>query len=103
MKTTPDITLKKAAKSLGFSDKASIIDIRKRYHELVREWHPDVSAHEPDQSHEMMIRYKEAYEILVDYCMNYQVTFPDEGDKKRHISRSMDYWQEHFGNDPIWG
>ncbi|HOJ95621.1 MAG TPA: DnaJ domain-containing protein [Methanospirillum sp.] len=56
MKTTPDITLQQAAKILGFSDKASLIEIRKRYHEFVREWHPDVSVHEPDESHEMMIR-----------------------------------------------
>ncbi len=103
MKTTPDITLQQAVKLLGFSNKASLMDIGKRYHELVREWHPDVSEHEPDESHMMMIRYKEAYEILVDYCMNYQVTFTDEGDNKRHISRSIEYWKEHFGEEPIWG
>ena len=100
---TPVVTLQQAAKLLGFTDKASLIEIRKRYHELVREWHPDVSVHEPGESHEMMIQYREAYEVLVDYCLNYRVTFTDESDKKRDISRSMEYWQEHFGDDPIWG
>ena len=103
MITTPEISIQQAAKLLGFSNKASLMEIRKRYHKLVREWHPDVSVHEPDESHEMMIRYKEAYEILVDYCMNYPVIFTDEGKNKRHISRSMEYWKEHFGDDPIWG
>ena len=27
----------------------------------------------------------------------------EEENNKRNISRSMDYWQEHFGDDPIWG
>ncbi len=103
MKTTPEISIQQSAKLLGFSEKASLMEIRKRYHELVREWHPDVSAHEPDVTHEMMIRYKEAYEILVDYCMIYPITFTDEGNTNRHISLSMRYWQEHFRDDPIWG
>ncbi|NLV27808.1 MAG: J domain-containing protein [Methanomicrobiales archaeon] len=103
MNTTQDMTIQKAAELLGFSDKASLLEIRKRYHELTREWHPDVSSHSPDESHEMMIRIKEAYEILIEYCMNYQITFKDEMSQSRLKSKSMQYWQEHFGDDPIWG
>lgn len=103
MNMTQNMTIQKAAELLGFSDKASMLEIRKRYHELIRVWHPDVSQHSPDESHEMMIRIKEAYEILIEYCMNYPVTFKDEMSKSGQKSKSMEYWQEHFGDDPIWG
>ena len=66
MITTPEISIQQAAKLLGFSNKASLMEIRKRYHELVRELHPDVSTHEPEESHKMIIRHKEAYDIIVD-------------------------------------
>ena len=31
-----------------------------------QEWHPDVSRNDPAESHEMTMRLKEAYDLLVD-------------------------------------
>ena len=98
-----EMTISEAAKLLGFSNEASFIEIKKRYHALLKQWHPDVSVHSQKESHEMVIRLKEAYDILVNYCMNYPVSFRDGDSKRGNISRSMQYWHEHFGDDPIWG
>ena len=97
------MTIIEAALLFGFSGTASLLEIRQRYHELLKEWHPDVSSHNPKESHEMVIRLKQAYDILVDYCMNYPVSFHNGESKDRVISPSMQYWHDHFGDDPIWG
>jgi DnaJ-class molecular chaperone len=99
---TPD-ALKEAAGLLGIADRASLYEIRSRYHELVREWHPDVSQKDPTVSHEMMIRIKDAYDLLVDYCMNHAFSFRIEDLTHDLEQNPAGYWMERFGEDPIWG
>jgi preprotein translocase subunit Sec63 len=95
--------LKEAADLLGISDRASLNDIRSRYHERIKEWHPDVSGKDASVSHEMTIRVKEAYDLLVDYCMNHAFSFR-LADLAKDLERNpADYWTERFGEDPIWG
>jgi hypothetical protein len=97
------MTVPEAAAVFSFNGTASLNEIHARYRELVREWHPDVSGHGPDQSHEMFIRIKEAYDILVNYCINYQISFRPEDIRKGSGYDSREFWMEHFGDDPIWG
>jgi len=97
------MTIEDAALLFGISERVSYMEIRRRYHALLREWHPDVSLHPPEEAHEMAVRIKEAYDILSEYCMNYRISF-----EKEDISENMEYshdtyWREHFGDDPIWG
>ena len=95
--------LKEAAGMLGIREKASLNEIRYKYHEQVRTWHPDVSTVDPVMSHEMMIRMKEAYDLLVDSCMNDVFSFRIE-DLARDLELSpVDFWMERFGDDPIYG
>lgn len=92
-----------AAKLLGIGNHASLNEIRSRYHERIREWHPDVSQNDPAASHEMMIRLKRAYDLLLDYCMNHSFSFRKE-DLARDLEQApADVWMERFGDDPIWG
>jgi len=95
--------VREAAEVLGIRDRASLNDIRRRYHERVREWHPDVSQNDPAESHEMTLRLKEAYDLLVDYCMNQRFSFRVEDLAKDLEQNPAGYWMERFGNDPIWG
>jgi len=67
---TPAV-LQEAAVLLGIRERASLNEIRQKYHELVKASHPDVSDRDPMVSHEVMIRLKAAYDLLVDYCTNY--------------------------------
>ena len=95
--------VREAAEVLGIRDRASLNDIRRRYHEQIREWHPDVSQNDPAESHEMTLRLREAYDLLVDYCMNQRFSFRIEDLAKDLEQNPAGYWMERFGNDPIWG
>jgi DnaJ-class molecular chaperone len=95
--------LGEAAEVLGIQEKASLNEIRQKYRELVKKWHPDVSEQDPAVSHEMMIRLKKAYDLLIDYCMNHVFSFRIE-DLSEDLEQSpADFWMERFGEDPIWG
>jgi preprotein translocase subunit Sec63 len=95
--------LRDAAEVLGIQDKASLNEIRQKYHEQIKRWHPDVSERDPGISHEMTIRVKKAYDLLVDYCMNHPFSFRIK-DLEQDLEQSpTDFWMERFGDDPIWG
>ncbi|MCK9342609.1 MAG: J domain-containing protein [Massilibacteroides sp.] len=95
--------VREAAETLGIRDRASLNEIRVRYSEQIKEWHPDVSQKDPAVSHEMTIRIKAAYDLLVDYCMNHTVSFRLEDLEKDLEQSPADYWMDRFGDDPIWG
>ncbi|NMC89415.1 MAG: J domain-containing protein [Methanomicrobiales archaeon] len=103
MATVTAEEVRAAAEVLGIRSRASLNEIRSRYHERIKEWHPDVSRNDLAESHEMTMRLKEAYDLLVDYCMNRPVSFRLE-DLGRDLERNpADYWMDRFGDDPIWG
>lgn len=78
-------------------------EIRARYRELAKEWHPDVSGQEPDVAHERFIRIREAYCLLEEYCMNYELSFRPEDIRAETKCDSREFWMDRFGDDPIWG
>lgn len=82
MTTRSSLAIPKAVKLLGLTFSSSLIGIHARLHELVKESHPDVSEHDPDRSHVTFIRIKEAYDILVEYGMNYELSFRAEDIRK---------------------
>ena len=61
------MTIPEAAEVLAITGRASLNGIHARFHELVKVWHPDLSQHDPDQSHVTFIRIKEVYDILVEF------------------------------------
>ena len=99
---TPD-ALREAADILGIADRASINEIRSRYHALVKEWHPDVSQHGPEDTHKTMIRLNDAYDVLMSYCTQYEISFRPENLRQTTETGPMDSWMEQYGDDPIWG
>ena len=103
MTTRSPLSIPEAAEVLGITGMASLNRIHARFHELVKEWHPDVSQHNPDQSHVTFIRIKEAYDILVKYGINYELSFRDEDVRKGTDYDSREFWMNLFGDDPIWG
>ena len=99
---TPE-ALKGAAEVLGIQGHASFIEIRQKYRDQVKTWHPDVSLQDSALSHEMTIRVKAAYDLLAEYCMNHTFSFRVEDLAKDLEQSPADYWTERFGDDPIWG
>jgi len=97
------MTIPEAAEVLGINGRRSLNGIYARFHELVKEWHPDVSHYDPDLSHVTFIRIKEAYDILVECGMNYELSFRAEDIRKGTEYDSREFWTTHFGDDPIKG
>ncbi|MGA2914371.1 MAG: J domain-containing protein [Methanoregula sp.] len=97
------MTIPEAAKVLGITGRVSLNGIHTRFRELVKEWHPDVSQHNSDLSHVTFIRIKEAYDILVEYGMNYELSFRAEDIREGTDYNSREFWMSRFGDDPIWG
>lgn len=97
------MTIPEAAEVLGLTGRASLNGIHARFHELVKEWHPDVSGHDPDLPHTTSIRIKEAYDILVEYGTNYELSFRPENIRKGTDYDSLDFSMAHFGGDPVGG
>jgi len=103
MITRSTMTIPEAAEVLGIADRMSLNGIHTRFRELVKEWHPDVSQHDPDLAHTKFIRIKEAYDLLMEYGMNYELSFRAEDIRKGTEYDSREFWMTHFGDDPIWG
>ena len=95
------MTVPQAALALGIAGPASLNTIHSRFRELAKTWHPDVYDGEPRTAHETFIRIRQAYEILVDYCMNYEISFRPEDILKGSGYDAREFWMTHFGDDPI--
>ena len=96
------MTIPEAANVLGIPGRESLNGIHTRFRELAKEWHPDVSGHDPDLSHVMFIRIREAYDILVEYGMNYEISFLAEDIREGTHYDPCEFWKARFGDDPIW-
>ena len=95
--------VREAAEVLGIRDRGSFNEIRSRYHERIKEWHPDVSQKAPAASHERPRRLQAAYDRRGDYCMHPTFSFRLEDLAKDLEQSPADYWMDRFGDDPIWG
>jgi len=97
------LSTREAADILGIAEQACINEIRSGYHALVKEWHPDVSYYDSEDTHNKMIRLNDAYDILIGYCMQYEISFRPEDLRQIAETGPMDTWMERYGDDPIWG
>ena len=97
------MTVPEAAAALGLSEGACLNAVHARFRKLAKEWHPDVTSHEPAESHDTFIRIREAYEILIEYCMNFEISFRPEDIRRAPDYDSREFWRSRFGDDPIWG
>jgi ADP-ribosylglycohydrolase len=93
----------KAKETLGLPEQASWEEIKTRYKELIRQWHPDKCTSDQDvaQYNEMTAELNAAYAIIRAYCTEYQFSFREQ-DIRKYMSKE-EWWFERFGNDPLWG
>jgi DnaJ-class molecular chaperone len=85
----------KARKLLGLPERASVKTIRERYHELSRQWHPDLNQANPQPAGEQQQRINEAYRTLMDYCAGFEYSFRRED--IQNFQSGEEFWWEHFG------
>jgi DnaJ-class molecular chaperone len=90
-----------ALRILGLYELATLKDIRHRYKELLKEWHPDLHNENEEICRQKTIEIIDAYRILMDYCENYKFSFSKE-EIEKYISPE-EFWAKRFGSDPLWG
>jgi len=96
------MSVPKAAAVFGFSQRGKPECVHTRFRDPARDWHPDILLDDPGISHDTFIRIKEAYDILVDYCMNYEISFGKKDICNGAGIDSREIWMNSFGDDPIW-
>jgi hypothetical protein len=83
--------MRKARKVLGVSKSQTAEDVKKKYWELAKIWHPDINS--TDEAHAKMRDINKAYALL----MKEEFGILDPWEEANR------YWWERFGNDPICG
>jgi DnaJ-class molecular chaperone len=87
--------LDRARRVLGLPDRVSLRQVRERYRELSRQWHPDICRESPEICKEKQAEINLAYDTLMDYCNNYQYSLREE-DVELYAG-GEDFWWRHFG------
>lgn len=89
-------TLIKAKTLLGLSDKATLSDIKSRYKNMMRDWHPDVHPNDIETAHTMSTQINAAYALLLEYCSQYEFNF-DEDHLREKTLTPQEWWLKKFG------
>jgi DnaJ-class molecular chaperone len=90
-----------ALRVLGLYESATVKEIKNRYRELLKEWHPDLCEGNESVRKQKTIEIISAYRIIMDYCEQYRFSFSKE-EIEKYISPE-ELWEKQFGKDPIWG
>ena len=93
--------LKEAKEILRLGESGTLEDVKRKYRELVKKYHPDKC---PDQNKikcsEMFQKINKAYNTIIEYCKNYK--FPFNDNEFRKYSDDDEWWMKHFGDDQHW-
>ncbi len=68
----------KARKILGLDEYATLKEIKDKYRELLKEWHPDLYKKNKAIRKEKTIEIINAYKTIMDYCEQYRFSFTSE-------------------------
>jgi len=87
----------KAKSLLGLREKSSLKEIKNKYRNLMKKWHPDKHKDDIDKATKMSAQINEAYKIILEYTANYEYPFDEDSIKEKYQSPS-DWMKERFGN-----
>lgn len=62
----------------------------------MKEWHPDKHKDDQEKATQMSFMINEAYEIILEYCNNYEYSFEEEQIKKSCFTPE-EWWHDKFG------
>lgn len=89
-------TIMKAKTLLGLHDKATLFEIKSRYKNMMKEWHPDMHPEDPEGAHRMSTQINEAYATLIEYCEKYEYRFDEEFLQHQTLT-PHEWWIKKFG------
>ncbi len=101
MSTTGYDKIRNAAEIIGLPETATMETIKRSYRVLMMQWHPDRCREDRQKCKEMVQKIIEAYQVILDYCNNYEYSFRKEDVEK--ILSPDERWFAQFGDDPLWG
>jgi len=87
----------KAKTLLGLREKSSLKEIKLKYKNLMKKWHPDKHKNDVEKATKMSMKINEAYEIILSYCNNYEYSFDEEKIKRSYFTPA-EWWNDKFGN-----
>lgn len=90
----------RARKTLNINESESLKNIKEKFKNLIKKYHPDVCKKDKESCKQKSIEIIKAYEIIMNYCNNYKFSFNKE-EVNKYLS-PKETWKERFGNDPIW-
>jgi DnaJ-class molecular chaperone len=86
----------KAKTLLGIHEKASISEIKSKYKNLMKKWHPDANRDDLETATQMSAKINEAYTTVMQYCNSFEYPFDEESLKRNYLS-PQEWWEEKFG------
>ena len=81
---------------LGLRETSTLKEIKNKYKNLMKKWHPDKHKDNPDKATKMSMAINEAYEVILEYCNSYEYPFDEESIKKSSYSPA-EWWHDKFG------
>ncbi len=94
MELTPAL-IQEAREILGVGEWATIREIKSTYRALWQKCHPDTRNAANGQENERFAELKRAYDILMQYCENYVISFKEEKVRAQeydHYKKFYDGW-----------
>jgi len=86
----------KAKSLLGLREKSSLKEIKNKYKNLMKKWHPDKHKDDIEKATQMSMQINEAYKTILDYTSNYEYPFDEESIKKSTYTPD-EWWSDKFG------
>lgn len=62
----------------------------------MKKWHPDKHKDDAQKATKMSMKINQAYEIVLEYCNNYEYSFEEENVKKKYYT-PQEWWHDKFG------
>ena len=90
----------KAAKILKLGELMTMEEIKKKYRQLIKRWHPDSCPDDPEKCQQKTEEITGAYKIIILYCSNYCYSFK-RGDIANHLpmdKRMDEQFRKQFGD-----
>ncbi|MEA2112230.1 MAG: J domain-containing protein [Campylobacterota bacterium] len=86
----------KAKTLLGLNEKATLQEIKLKYKNLMRQWHPDKHQDDIKSATQMSASINEAYETVLKYTQEYEFPFDEENLQKKTFT-AQEWWEQKFG------
>ena len=87
----------KAKSLLGLREKSTLKEIKNKYKNLMKKWHPDKHTEDYEKATQMSMDINDAYRTILEYCNTYEYPL-DEQSIKNATYTPQEWWNSKFGH-----